>query len=485
MRAAMQHLRVHRKIVVAVVTCAMAAAARPILRLAVPLEITVMAASKSKRAAPNYDTDIAPILQKNCLGCHSSTTHKSGLIMESYSALIKGGKHGQVIVPHDAKGSRLFRMIEGDDDPQMPLEADPLPPREIALLKSWIEAGAEGPAPNEAAKPLIPLPTADIHPQKNEVSPVTSVKFSPDGSVLAVGGYGQLRLVDPASGKALITLAGHPDFVRSIAFSPDGKMVAGAGGHPQGEGEIRIWDVQSHQLLKTMQGHKDCIYSIAWSPDGKLIASGSYDKMVKLWDVASGKELLNLQDHIDAVFAVAFSPDGKLLASASQDRTVKIWNVANGHRLFTLSDALDGLTSIAFSSSGDQVAAAGYDKTIYIWSLTQEEGHLAQSLIADQDSLLAMVWSPDRKTIVTASSDGSIRFRDAATLEPVSVINKQTDWVETLDISPDGKWLAAGRYDGTLSLYDAKTYKELQGPMIVFDSHESSGEKQAKALAGK
>ena len=131
--------------------------------------------------------------------------------------------------------------------------------------------------------------------------------------------------------------------------------------------------------------------------------------MVKLWDVAAGKELLNLQDHIDAVFAVAFSPDGQHLASASQDRTVKIWNVATGQRLYTLSDALDGLTGIAYSPSGDQIAAAGYDKTIYVWQLAGDDGHLSQSLIADEESLLALAWSPDGKTIVTASSDGSIR----------------------------------------------------------------------------
>ena len=189
-------------------------------------------------------------------------------------------------------------------------------------------------------------------------------------------------------------------------------MLAAAGGLPQIGGEIKIWDVQSHQLLHTMQGHKDCIYSVAWSPDGKLIASGSYDRLVKLWDAATGKEWKNLQDHIDAVFAVAFSPDGKHLASASQDRTVKIWEVASGKRLYTLSDALDGLTGLAYSPTGDQLAAAGYDKTIYVWDLQADEGHLAESLIADEDSLLALVWSPDGKTIVTASADGAINFRN-------------------------------------------------------------------------
>jgi WD40 repeat protein len=189
--------------------------------------------------------------------------------------------------------------------------------------------------------------------------------------------------------------------------------------------------------------------------------------MVKLWDATTGKELRNLQDHIDAVFSVSFSPGGKLLASASQDRTVKIWDIATGKRLFTLSDASDGLTSVAYSPTGDRVAAVGYDKTIYVWDLTDADGHLSQSLIADEDSLLALVWSPDGKTIVTASSDGSIRFRDT-NLELLGVIDRQPDWVEALAISPDGKWLAAGRFNGTLSLYDARTYKETRQMMDVF-----------------
>jgi WD40 repeat protein len=476
----MPNRQVVRRIVALGVACTVVAALGMVFYRGLVPEPSVMAAT-----APSYSQDIAPILQKNCGSCHSSTQHKSGLVIESYSALMKGGRHGQVILPHNAKESRLMRMIEGEDDPQMPLDTDPLSASQIAMVKAWIEAGAEGPVPGMADAPVKASPIPDIHPEGNVLSPVTSVKFSPDGSVLAVGGYRQVRLIDPASGKLLATLSGHADSVRSIAFSPDGKLVAAAGGAPQSDGEIKIWDVPSHQLVKTMQGHKDCIYSIAWSPDGKLIASGSYDKMVKLWDVAAGKELHNLQDHIDAVFAVAFSPDGKHLASASQDRTVKIWDVATGRRLYTLSDASDGLTSIAFSSSGDQVAAGGYDKTIYIWRLAEDEGHLVQSLIADEDSLLAMIWTPDGKSIVTASSDGSIRFRDAATLDPIRVIDKQPDWVQTLAISSDGKLLAAGRYDGSLSLYDVKSYKEVRGPLMVFDPRQAPAGSQAKEVAGK
>ncbi|HEV2494218.1 MAG TPA: c-type cytochrome domain-containing protein [Terriglobia bacterium] len=424
---------------------------------------------------PTFGANIAPILQKNCLACHSSAAKSGGLIMESFDLLMKGGAHGPPIVAGRSDESRMIQMLEGKIQPRMPFGGDPLPAADIAVIKAWIDAGAKGPAPGEAgalAGPAIPV----IKPQVPVVSQVLSVRFSPDGKILAVGGYQEVRLFDPATNTVLATLTGAADFVRSIAFSPDGKMLAAAGGPCQRSGEIRIWDVQSHQLLKTMQGHKDCIYSVAWSPDGKLLASGSYDKMVKLWDIAAGKEVRNLQDHIDAVFAVAFSPDGKRLASGSQDRTVKIWDVASGRRLYTLSDATDGLTSMVYSPSGKQIAAAGYDKTIYIWSLGDDDGRLVQSLIADEDSILALVWSPDGKTIITSSSDGSIRFRDAATLNPLGVIDHQPDWVEALGLSSDGKRLAAGRYNGTLSLYDMKTYKQVTEPLMAFGPGAPAGQ---------
>lgn len=432
------------------------------------------AAQGMTASKPSFNDQIVPILQKNCLACHSSAVHKGGLVLNSYDSLMKGGRHGQVIVPHDASQSRLVGMLEGGTEPQMPYGADPLPAAEIAVFKSWIDAGAEGPSAGESARAFTGVAIPNIKPQVSVVSPITSVRFSPNGRLLAIGGYKDVRLFDTASGSVLATFGDHADYVRSIAFSPDGKLMAAAGGSPQQFGEIKIWDSETHQLIRTIQGHKDCIYSIAWSPDGKLIASGSYDKMVKLWDVATGNEKANLQDHIDAVFAVAFSPDGQRAASASQDRSVKIWNVATGKRLYTLSDATDGLTSIAYSPAGDEVAAAGYDKTIYIWKLGQDDGQLSRSLIADEDSLLALAWSPDGKTIATASSDRSIRFRDPK-LNLSGVIDHQPDWVEVLAMSPDSKWLAAGRYDGTLSLYDTKTYAEVRGKITVFDGGQAAG----------
>lgn len=415
----------------------------------------------STEPAPSYVREVLPILQGKCLACHSGAAKMGNLVMDSYDTLMKGGAHGPAIVPGKGSESRIVLMLQGKLQPRMPFNSTPLSDAEIETIRRWIDAGAKGPASGEELPPAPNAVIPDIRPQVPVASPVGSIKFSPDDKLLAVGRYQEVRLTDAGTGRVMATLPGHGDLVRSLAFSPDGKWLAAAGGRPLAAGEVKLWDVQTRQLLRTLQGHSDCIYSVAFSPDGRLLATGSYDKLAKLWDVQSGKESKNLKDHIDAVFAVAFSPDGKWLATGSQDRTVKIWDVSSGERLYTLSEPEDGIVAIAFSPDGKQIAAGGYDKLIYVWNLEGKGGKLSASVIADEDSILQVLWSPNGKEIVTSSADGSIRVRDAATLEPISVLPDQSDWVEALSISADGKRLAAGRYDGTVSVYNMTDYRQL------------------------
>lgn len=434
---------------------------------AAPNTRAVPAATAAQQTNGSYKAFTA-ILQQKCFACHSSAAHMGGFSMASYQTLMKGGAHGAEIIPGNSSKSRLVLMVEGNLQPRMPFGGNPLSAEEIAAIKRWIDAGAKGPAHGESATLQPKLNIPNIKPRFPEVSPVGSVAFSPNGNMLAVGGYKQVRLVDPATGRTVGKLSGAAGLVRSVTFSPDGKWLAAGGGLCQRSGEIQLWNVPSQTLARTLRGHKDCIYSVAFSPDGKLLASGSYDKLIKLWNPATGALTRTLKDHIDAVFAVAFSPDGKWLASGSQDDTVKIWNPATGERLYTLSDATDGISAIAFSPSGKQIAAAGYDMHIYVWNLTPTGGALAQSLIADEGSILQIAWSPNGKEIITSSSDGSIRIRDAATLDPAGNIPQQSDWVDALSLSPNGKWLAAGRFDGTLSVYRMGSFEQALGPIIAF-----------------
>jgi WD40 repeat protein/mono/diheme cytochrome c family protein len=426
------------------------------------------AQAQATASAPEY-TRIESVVHSQCLACHSSGSKLGGLVMETYEGVMKGGTNGPSVVAGKSGESRLFLMLEGKVQPRMPFGGDPLPAQTIALFKAWIDAGAKGPSvgattPSTLAVPAIP----DIKPKGTAVSPVSAVAFSPDGKVLAVGGYKEARLVDPATGKSISTLSGHADLVRALAFSPDGRLLAAAGGEPARGGEIKIWETATGKLIRTLNGHKDCIYSIAISPDGKWLASSSYDKMILVWDLEGSGEPRKFKDHIDAVYAVAFSPDGKWLASGAADRTIKIWDVATGQRLYTLGEPLDGVTAVAFHPSGKQVAAAGMDKIIRLWNVTEKAGALVQSTYAHEDSVLKLVFTPDGKKLISSSSDQTIRIWNAETLSPLNTLERQSDWVEALSISPDGRRLAAGRYDGSLGVYDMETLRTVFEPLMVF-----------------
>lgn len=106
-------------------------------------------------SAAKFDAEVAPILQKNCLACHSSASKMGGLVMDSYAALMKGGAHGPVIVPGKADQSRMILMLEGKVQPRMPFGGDPLPEQDIAALKEWVDGGALGRRPVKPRRLLL------------------------------------------------------------------------------------------------------------------------------------------------------------------------------------------------------------------------------------------------------------------------------------------------------------------------------------------
>ena len=149
------------------------------------------------------------------------------------------------------------------------------------------------------------------------------IAFRPGGNVLAFwGANDSADVTDVTTGEVLRVFPYRTPDLQSLAFSPDGKLLAIAAGR-----EIKLWDVTTGRVLSTLAGHAATVKSLAFSPDGASVASGSEDKDVKLWDVATGRELFTLTGHKKGVEAVAFSRDGGAFASASDDETIKLWRV--------------------------------------------------------------------------------------------------------------------------------------------------------------
>jgi WD40 repeat protein len=195
-----------------------------------------------------------------------------------------------------------------------------------------------------------------------------SIAFSPDGRRFAICGGGptilgpgEVKIWDAQTGQELLT-AKNTAQMFAVAFSPDGKRLAG-----QGPATVTVWDAQTGQEILSLKGHSGTIAGVAYSPDGKRLASGSWDGGARVWDAETGRELLSLSGHAAWVENVAFSPDGKRLATASPtDKTVKVWDAETGLELLTVP----GSGGVAFSPDGHRLASGTEGGTVTIYDAT-------------------------------------------------------------------------------------------------------------------
>jgi WD40 repeat protein len=332
------------------------------------------------------------------------------------------------------------------------------------------------------------LSTGDTRKIKQSSGIGSTIDLSLDGGLFAEGGSGgdaSIRITETATGKSRL-LDGHPSIIKSIAYSPDGNHLAVAGS----DKNIYFFDAAKHVLSKCLVGHTKPINFIAFSPDGRSLLSSSDDESLKVWDWKQGSLLRDLKfgNGIWETQKIEFTPDGKYFLTVNEG-TLEIWDAqawrplreiktAEGYES-TSGDMTIGYSSVPvltamFTSDGIRVLSTHADGTLRTWDAGS--GKQISSLRIGADTSFALL-TPDEKRILAAISinDGfQIRLLDVKTGKVIAKFDdKDTNYIETLSINPNGKNFATSNISGDVLLWDTTRTKPVHKLDVGFSGDDA------------
>lgn len=449
------------------------------------------AESKSGEKTVSFHRQIRPIFQQHCQGCHQPAKPQGEYIMTSFADVMKPGKTRKpAIVPAQPEKSELMVQILPDEDGfvSMPKGVDPLPRKDIDLIRRWIAEGAKDDTP--AADRVVVDPE---HPPVYELPPViTSVDFAPDGSLLAVSGHHEVVLHSADGNQLVARLVGVSERIQSVKFSPDGQFLAVAGGSPSRFGEIQIWHVPTRKLRTSATASHDTLYGVSWSDDGILVAFGCSDNTLRAIDSRNGRQVLYQGAHTDWVLDTVFSKESHFLASVSRDMSMKLTHVETQRFIDNVTSITPGVlkggltavarnpvkrdTKVTNTEKGtdqsdkwyDELLVGGADGVPRLFQMHRtkkrvigDDSNKIRDYSAMPGRIFALDFSPDGSRFAAGSSDsgtGEVRIYQT---NDGKVLAKVTDTgpVYALAYRPDGKQIAVGGFDGNVRLIDAETGK--------------------------
>ncbi len=277
---------------------------------------------------------------------------------------------------------------------------------------------------------------------------IKSLAFSPDSKILASGGAeneGAIRLWNPERGKKLGNISrAHQTAIESLVISPDGQTLASC----SNDNTINLWNLRNNKFSRSFVGHTSNVLSLAVSPDSKVLISGALDG-IRMWDLLQQRPLGTIVRFDNLIYTLTISPDGQTLASGDNKGVIKLWNLSTGKLIRGFVAHSNAVNAVVFTRDG-QLVSASRDRTIKLWNINS--GKLVRSLTGHNNWVNAVAIHPDGQTLASAGRDG-IKLWNLTTGELKTTLNGHTDWVSAIAFSPDGRTLASGGFDQRINIW--------------------------------